>query len=148
MPKNYTENYQLNQWEPGDRVHHDDFNEDNRKIDAALAELQANQLRIHTGSYEGADEFEKTIPLPFRPKFFWLQKGGNADQRIMTFGDNPIIVHLWEGVSTAETNGTGVVVTVNDDNVHLRSITGNTDFERRQYAMNKRGNVYFYIALG
>ena len=33
---NYTENYQLNQWESADRVLRTDFNEDNRKIDEAL----------------------------------------------------------------------------------------------------------------
>ena len=34
---NYTEHYQLNQWEPTDRVLREDFNEDNRKIEAAIA---------------------------------------------------------------------------------------------------------------
>ncbi len=33
---NYTKNYQLNQWEPADRVLRTDFNEDNRKIEEAL----------------------------------------------------------------------------------------------------------------
>ena len=33
---NYTENYQLNQWEQTDRVLMDDFNADNAKLDAAL----------------------------------------------------------------------------------------------------------------
>ena len=38
---NYTENYQLNQWEESDRVLMEDFNADNEKIDAALAEIKA-----------------------------------------------------------------------------------------------------------
>ena len=33
---NYTENYQLNQWEQSDRVLMEDFNADNAKLDAAL----------------------------------------------------------------------------------------------------------------
>ena len=33
---NYTENYQLNQWEQTDRVLMEDFNADNAKLDAAL----------------------------------------------------------------------------------------------------------------
>ena len=33
---NYTQNYQLNQWEATDRVLRTDFNNDNAKIDAAL----------------------------------------------------------------------------------------------------------------
>ena len=34
-----TQNYQLNQWEKTDRIKMEDFNEDNRKIDAALGAL-------------------------------------------------------------------------------------------------------------
>ena len=37
-----TENYQLNQWEPTDRVLREDFNEDNRKIEAAIHTLSAS----------------------------------------------------------------------------------------------------------
>ena len=37
---NYTQNYQLNQWDAADRVLREDFNSDNRKIDAAIAALQ------------------------------------------------------------------------------------------------------------
>ena len=44
MPSNYTSNYNLNQWESGDRVHHDDFNEDNRTIEAALLEKIEKQV--------------------------------------------------------------------------------------------------------
>lgn len=39
MASNYTTNYQLNQWEPTDQVLRTDFNEDDAKIDAALADL-------------------------------------------------------------------------------------------------------------
>ena len=37
MASNHTEHYGLNQWELSDSVVMADFNEDNRKIDAALA---------------------------------------------------------------------------------------------------------------
>ena len=37
----YTQNYQLNQWEASDRVLREDFNSDNAKIDAALGALTA-----------------------------------------------------------------------------------------------------------
>jgi len=39
MPSNFTPNYNLNQWEPDDRVLRTDFNADNAKIDAALANM-------------------------------------------------------------------------------------------------------------
>ena len=38
MATNQTTNYQLNQWEPTDAVQRVDFNADNTKIDAVLAE--------------------------------------------------------------------------------------------------------------
>ena len=39
-----TQNYQLNQWDKTDRIEMEDFNEDNQKIDAALAaEKQARE---------------------------------------------------------------------------------------------------------
>lgn len=39
MPSNYTEHYQLSQWEPEDKVLRTDFNADNAKIEAALGAL-------------------------------------------------------------------------------------------------------------
>ena len=41
MATNQTTNYQLNQWEPTDAVQRVEFNQDNAKIDAALAEHEA-----------------------------------------------------------------------------------------------------------
>ena len=38
---NYTKHYQLNQWDAVDRVLREDFNADNQKVDAALAEIKA-----------------------------------------------------------------------------------------------------------
>ena len=37
---NKTEKYQLNQWEKTDRIMMEDFNEDNAKLEAALADLE------------------------------------------------------------------------------------------------------------
>ena len=38
---NQTANYQLNQWDPGDRILREEFNRDNARIDAAIARLEA-----------------------------------------------------------------------------------------------------------
>ena len=43
MATNQTTNYQLNQWEPTDQVLRTDFNADNAKVDAALADLAENK---------------------------------------------------------------------------------------------------------
>ena len=46
MASNYTMNYQLNQWEAADQVLRTDFNQDNQKIDAALAGLAAKNTEL------------------------------------------------------------------------------------------------------
>ena len=48
MATNPTTNYQLNQWEPTDQVLRTDFNADNAKLDAALADL-ANSKADQSG---------------------------------------------------------------------------------------------------
>lgn len=47
---NQTTNYDLSQWLPTDPVHHEDFNGDNAKLDAALAAL--------SGGKADADDFD------------------------------------------------------------------------------------------
>lgn len=43
MASNYTEKYELCQWEETDAVLRTDFNKDNAKIEAALAGLEKNK---------------------------------------------------------------------------------------------------------
>ena len=64
---NYTENYQLPQWVETDRVLMEDFNDNNEKIDAALAEMAqaaagAGNCRIVYGSYQGTGEYGPSHP--------------------------------------------------------------------------------------
>ena len=57
MATNHTTNYQLNQWEATDQVLRTDFNEDNAKLDAALAGL------AETAAAHGAALAEHTSAL-------------------------------------------------------------------------------------
>ena len=59
-----TTNYQLNQWDPTDRVLRTDFNSDNQKIDAALNE----KCEFVTGRYTGNGAETRVISLGFTPK--------------------------------------------------------------------------------
>ena len=63
-----TTNYQLNQWDATDRVLREDFNSDNRKIDAALGEMPHFVIGTYTG--DGAET--RTIPLDFTPKALYV----------------------------------------------------------------------------
>ena len=75
---NKTSNYQLNQWELTDRIRMEDFNGDNEKIDAALAEEKSaraaadaalnaalekcGNCRIVASSYTGTGGYESGNP--------------------------------------------------------------------------------------
>ena len=64
---NYTEYYQLHQWEGSDPFLRTDFNEDFQKIDSALKEANTGPACV-TGSYLGTGQ-DMTISLGFRPSF-------------------------------------------------------------------------------
>ena len=59
MASNYTENYGLCQWEPGDNFVRTEFNQDNARIDAALAAAEAETARVEslTGAAQAAADY-------------------------------------------------------------------------------------------
>ena len=73
---NYTEHYQLHQWEGSDSFLRTDFNEDLAKIDNALNQLAGSTLHIASGSYAGTGEAGAEHPnhltLEFVPKMVVL----------------------------------------------------------------------------
>ena len=71
---NYTQNYQLNQWEQSDRVLMDDFNVDNQKIEAALG----MKCQVVTGSYTGDGTETRAISLGFTPKAVLVTRDDGA----------------------------------------------------------------------
>ena len=68
MATNHTEHYGLSQWELSDSVVMADFNEDNRKIDAALAAGMKLQSGTYTGSGEFGPEHPTSLTFDFEPK--------------------------------------------------------------------------------
>lgn len=67
-----TQHYGLHQWAAEDDFLRTDFNEDNAKLDAALAGMP----KIATGSYVGTGTYgynnPNSITFPFQPKFVFL----------------------------------------------------------------------------
>ena len=103
MASSQTANYSLNQWEAGDQVLRAEFNEDNQRVDGALAGLagemtgKANQSEVDSlsaaltaglaqkgncqlvsGSYVGTGEYgllkDNTLTFERRPLFLILVK--------------------------------------------------------------------------
>lgn len=138
-----TSSYQLNQWEATDRILREDFNADNRKIEAALnaARAAAGNCRIVLGSYEGT--------------------GGSGENHpcTLTFDFQPLLVLL----------DTGVADTYNTVPVHYMltypavemgyslNYPGTLSWEGQTVRwynkdaatqLNEDGRTYYYIALG
>ena len=164
MPKNYTENYQLNQWEPGDRVHHDDFNEDNRKIDAALAEqaaalagkaeasalagLATGQLRIETGVYWGDDKPTRKLKLPFKAKFAWIQEEENGeDNHMVLMGMNSFFYQVGRTPLMLD-RGDGFYADAEDDGIVIKVDRSGSPEELARIALNRSSCGYLYFAIG
>ena len=59
---NYTQNYQLNQWDATDRVLRTDFNSDNQKIDAALKNA-ADAVAAEAAARAAGDVYVKLLDL-------------------------------------------------------------------------------------
>ncbi|MCI8678067.1 MAG: hypothetical protein HFF46_06995 [Lawsonibacter sp.] len=148
MSTNHTPNYQLSQWERSDRIQMEDFNADNAKIDAALAQLQATALRIHTGGYMGTGTQSHTIELPFKPQFFYLQKGVNDETRLMIFGENTVRVQQLNNVAISTQNGQGSRIYFEENGIRIRALDTLTDTEKGISAMNEKGVRYYYVSLG
>ena len=96
MASNYTTNYQLNQWEAGDQVLRVEFNQDNQKIDTALAGLAAQNAehatvlagqaamlagkgncQIQITSYTGDDSASRTLTFDGSPKFVFIMSSNS-----------------------------------------------------------------------
>lgn len=84
MASNRTQNYNLNQWELTDGIIMEDFNKDNRALDAALTEMQASIPRIRTGTYVGTNTFGEETPnsltFDFEPKLVIVRKVSGSMQ--------------------------------------------------------------------
>ena len=65
MASNHTTNYQLCQWEAADKVLRTDFNQDNAKIDAALAAIAAGNKLVKLAELVTAQDMQQVnLVLP------------------------------------------------------------------------------------
>ena len=121
---NYTENYQLNQWDAGDRVLREDFNSDNEKIDAAMAAIAAaaGNCRVKSGTYVGTGTYNNSstnvkLNLGVQPVLLLLT--GNGHAAIIVGGGNGLAFD-------SSTTTRGLSVTWGDNGVVSWISTGNT----------------------
>lgn len=90
---NHTTYYQLSLWEQDDRIMREDFNDNNRKIDAALAE-KPYVTGSYTGDGKNREDGGQFIELGFRPSMVIVGSNdffANVTFKInQTLFDNPL----------------------------------------------------------
>ena len=165
MPKNYTENYQLNQWEPTDPVLRRDFNADNEKLDAALA-AKAEQSALeslkqtvsslsgtvsqHTGAMEKLGDCRL-----YTTSYTGNGAGGAAGARSLTFPSRPYLVVITGKSSLfvltpGITMGVAAYATKNIENIvswNGNSVSWHTGDNLGAYMMNAANQTYQVLAL-
>lgn len=99
MP-NKTAAYQLNQWEPEDDFLRTDFNEDNARLEAALAGLEKDKCHIRAGYYYGNGAASQHIDLGFPPQAVILSTRDGKTSSCNSFSvSGGVYVRLGEGIT-------------------------------------------------
>ena len=125
MP-NKTSNYQLNQWEPSDPFLRTDFNEDNAKLDAAIAA----KAQVLVGSYTGNGVSGRIISLGCTPKAVLVKDPNNESSYLHTNEVAHAPAFAVQGVTGNTLNVVEGGFTVTDHGL-----------------VNNSGQVYLYIAF-
>ena len=114
MASNYTENYGLCQWEPGDNFVRTEFNQDNARIDAALKDLEdtkAEQAALSSlsatvsgkASQSSVNSLSGEIALKCRVKAGTYTGNGAASQTISAgFSLKAVLVEQADGRRAAD----------------------------------------------
>lgn len=169
---NQTTNYDLSQWLPTDPVHHEDFNGDNAKLDAALAALDS--AKADADDFDDLSSKVTTVTnshnsLVFDVYHLQNEKGncqietttytgtgyhGSSHVNSLSFSDGtPVLVlvmgesnlgglRMVRGLNTAQTSGFYSQVTVSWTDSGL-SWYGGDDEEQ----MNELNRTYTVVAL-
>jgi len=136
---NYTENYQLPQWEKSDRIMMDDFNEGNRKIETALQEKSS----VIIGAYVGNNAASRVIELGVKPKAVLLFDASGRTAVYNAFCGGLALPDCKVTGWTADGQKPTIFEVVNTGfKVYYRA---NTDSYTN--SANSTGTTYYYIAF-
>ena len=138
---NHTPIYQLNQWESSDQVLRGDFNEDNQKIEAALATIP----HIATGSYVGTGSYgsanPNTLTFDFVPQMVAVVINAGTGCEYGTLLVRGQTKSGGIGVAQAALHGLDLTLAWEGNSVSWYS-SGSSD------QLNDSGVTYFYFAIG
>lgn len=102
MASQHTQTYDLNQWQATDPVIREDFNADNRKVDAALLSL-ARQLNLKASGEEVTALTTQlaTLPKLEMGRYNGNGKAGSAFANTLHFSGEPAVVFIAASRSNA-----------------------------------------------
>ena len=144
-----TQNYNLCQWAAEDRIMRSDFNADNQKIDAALA----NGCHIATGTYIGAGEYGEdhpnTLTFDFVPQIvFILGTAPAGSNGLVSVSGDLVLLRPWTKTFGRSTNSSYYQVIIwGERSVSWHCSTSGSNGSASQQA-NSSGATYYYIAIG
>ena len=138
MASSQTTNYGLNQWAAEDPVLREEFNHDNAKLDAAIA--QRGNCHIVAGTYIGTGKSRKEYPNTITTGFTPLLVMISGDIYTAAFNRGNTDLSVYTG-----SRGEPQVVTWKEDGIswYVSSGTGSPSQQ-----MNEEGVTYYYVALG
>lgn len=143
---NYTQHYQLHQWEGSDPFLRTDFNEDFQKIDSAL-EGKGN-CRICFGSYTGngksGEESPTTLTLPFQPLVIFL----DVDV-VRSFNSIPEHFIFYQGQEKFQVPGySGYYNTLLWQGNTVSWFFPDSSSSAQYHQFNAKDQAYTYLAIG
>lgn len=137
---NYTQHYQLHQWEPTDDFLRTDFNTDLEKIDTALHTTDAKVPALTVGTYSGTgthgDGAASTLAFTFKPTMVIIFAPAQYSYEILCLpGESG------NAMPIGSSSGTYNYVTWQENTVKWYS----TSSEVQQF--NQAGITYYYLAV-
>ena len=146
MASNTTTNYGLSQWSLTDGIIMEDFNDDNRKIDAALKAIADSVPHIEAGTYRGTGDFgaasPNTLSFSFVPKLVIVR--ANDFSMRDSFGTDLFIWVKGAAEDSMDAHGTTRHFTLK--NKTLKWYVSGT-YASSAWQMNNP-TTYYYVALG
>lgn len=139
MASGRTERFQLSQWQAGDPVLREEFNEDNARLDQVIP-------RLVMGTYTGNGAAQRTIELGFRPKAVLLSHE-NGYTCYYFNGYNCYGGLILDGIPLRLDNAQGreICAEITDNGLWVR-YSPDTRGQLNVFT-NANGQVYHYVAL-
>ena len=134
---NYTQNYQLPQWESEDRILMEDFNEAMEKLEGGLSGLEAGAPKIAVGLYTGTADEPLQVSLGFRPKMVLIWHRSTASSS-GTDGFPRMVAMAVDGYPLAD------ILTINDAGF-LVADRKNSSGHQLYPSLNSGERIYFAI---